>query len=237
MRDKRAQPNTNNDAMSTLSGPNTYIYSASVQDTPLAMTALQRTPGLLPCSAPPQLLPSASDSQSPNSSLTSASKGIHQCSELLTSATEQNCQLSQPPPNYQTPQSRDCNQRDLVYITQEHIDELRKLEQALPNRHGKWTHIYHEYSKLYPNPDSQISVNALRCRLKPQRVPRLKTQHSSVTSLPSAEPTSRKRKATTCASCRQRKQRCGDKSGNPHCEIANQTPVRQKELAQFFSLH
>jgi hypothetical protein len=124
-----------------------------------------------------------------------------------------------------------------MFIAQEHLEKLRKLQVELPNRNGKWNLIYDEYVKLYPEPGSRISLNALRCRLRPPTAPRKVPAELEHPPLQNVPPASRKRKETSCQSCRKRKQRCGEGSVNPYCTRLNTTvPTQQQSLDQFYSL-
>lgn len=95
-------------------------------------------------------------------------------------------------------------------IAQDHVEMLRTLANSIGNTSGKWDSVHAAFKSLYPN--MPLSVNALRCRLKERKATSKSLQHSEV----SAQPKTRKRRETSCDSCRKRKKRCGDLAANPY---------------------
>ncbi|EGZ23270.1 hypothetical protein PHYSODRAFT_324496 [Phytophthora sojae] len=94
-------------------------------------------------------------------------------------------------------------------ITPDHIKMLRELANSIPNSNGKWEYIHTVYTKYYPH--LPLSSNALRCRLKDKNPPPKLSTNSNAPLI-----SSRKRRETSCSSCRQRK-KCGDLTRNPYC--------------------
>lgn len=95
-------------------------------------------------------------------------------------------------------------------IALDHVEMLRTLANSIGNTSGKWDSVHAAFKSLYPN--MPLSVNALRCRLKERRATSKSLQHSEV----SAQPKPRKRRETSCDSCRKRKKRCGVLAANPY---------------------
>ncbi|OWY94494.1 hypothetical protein PHMEG_00035750 [Phytophthora megakarya] len=105
-------------------------------------------------------------------------------------------------------------------ITSEHVSMLRARSKSIPNSSGKWEYIQTVYQKHYPH--LPLSNNALRCRLKEKKPgPNVCITAPACSSAPVIPP--RKRRTTSCSSCRQRKTRRGDLTRNPYCTQAVNT--------------
>ena len=65
-------------------------------------------------------------------------------------------------------------------IREEHIEQLREMSESLGSTKNKWKFIYAKFLTWYPN--SKLSANALRCRLK-----RKKQDCPSFTSAPASK--------------------------------------------------
>jgi hypothetical protein len=124
-------------------------------------------------------------------------------------------------------------------IDEAHLDMLLSEATQLKRHPGKWLHIFKIFQNLYPA--STVSVNALQCRLRRRRAdiqrlaiaPPVDYSFSENTSA-AHQPTvvTKKRRATSCESCQQRRKKCGRDSGNPQCTNRD---VRSSSIASFFS--
>lgn len=143
------------------------------------------------------------------SSLESNSTGAHEGPSHDASASLPQLSKHQAPTSLHgsVPSGRIAAVACPTAIAHEHICMLRELANSIPNSNGKWEHIQSVYRTHYP--DLPLSNNALRCRLK-EKPRRATPSPMSVAIAPT-----RKRKETSCSSCRQRKKRCGDLTRNP----------------------
>ncbi|EGZ18257.1 hypothetical protein PHYSODRAFT_300999 [Phytophthora sojae] len=114
-------------------------------------------------------------------------------------------------------------------LTEDDIERFRTLANSIPQVSGKWEYLHNVFLKEHP--DSQLSANALRCRLKDRRMRAPSTVEAAVQL---TTPVGRKRsRATSCASCQKKRKRCGDTSVNPSCTRASK-PI-SSSIDSFFS--
>ncbi|KAG1688921.1 hypothetical protein DVH05_003005 [Phytophthora capsici] len=145
---------------------------------------------------------------------------------------------------------------ELEIIDDETREFLRHLADTLPRSKGKWAVILQEYTKR--NPDTKLSADNLRCRLKEKRKPHARSlspaeQGEAVMSQvpidagdvvsgsaatviqPGAHQdtaSQKKKRRAACQSCRNAKRKCGADGNNVDCEYRQQTG---RAITSFFS--
>lgn len=99
-----------------------------------------------------------------------------------------------------------------TFISLEHLEQYRAMSKQLGSAGEKWFAIHNTMKPQCPQ--SAITVNGLRCRIKASR--RAEKPSSTSADAPQTQQTASV-PHVSCVRCRKKKRRCGPGSSNPSC--------------------